>query len=41
MFEFLGKVLDKLESLGIRTQKLRWKLYQWEKKREAARERGT
>ena len=41
MIDFLGKVLDKLESLGIRTQKLRWKLYQWEKKREAARERGS
>ncbi len=41
MFDFLGKVLDKLESLGIRTQKLRWKLYQWEKRREAATERGT
>jgi rhomboid protease GluP len=41
MIDFLGKVLDKLEALGIRTQKLRWKLYQWEKKREAMREHGT
>ncbi len=41
MINFLGKVLDAFESLGIRTQKLRWKLYQWEKRREIARERGS
>ena len=41
MADFLGSMLDRLEALGFRTQKLRWKLYQWEKKREAVRERGT
>jgi membrane associated rhomboid family serine protease len=39
--DFLNKILDKLEQWGFRPRKLRWKLYQWEKRREAARDRDS